>query len=127
MTSSDAPALVLPNPLVQPRPLTGQTPDPTSGRGYVDDSNPKRLSRRRDRWARMLTERMAMWDRVAAENYGVDQVPLTLQEQLEQELSMGTSDLESQAGIWGPETVNVRRARVAEMMRQIGVSQGTQA
>ena len=124
--SSNAP-LPLPNPFVQPRPLSGQTPDPTAGRGFVDDASPKRLSRRRDRWAKFLTERRVMWGRVAVENFGVDQVPLTQQEQFEQELGMGNSDLEAQAGIWGPQTVQARRARVAEMIKQLALQGGVSA
>ena len=106
------------NPFSNPNPLQGQRPDPTHGRGWADDGNPGRLTRRTERWAGWM-ERLSMRLNVLADgNHGFDQVPLTPQEQVEIEEYKTPDELEMEAAVYSPEAVIENRARLtSEAMR----------
>jgi len=100
------------NPFLSPKSLDGREPDPTAGRGYVDDSSPTRLTRRMDVLIAKIQQRLVTATQFAKENQGFDRVPLRPDEQLENLSKMGTDDLRQLAGVYGVDEVQAMRRRV---------------
>jgi hypothetical protein len=100
------------NPLHRPKRLDGSTKDPTGGRGYADDENPTRLSRRTARWSELMSNLLSRLNTLADDNADFDAVPLNMDEQLYLESKKTMEDLEREAGIYGREEVLDRRARL---------------
>ena len=101
--------MALENPFLLPRKLDGSLPDPTHRRGWADDGDPTRLTRMAQRGERMITQMISGLSVHADGQYGTDQIPITEAEQLLMEASKGSSDLEAEAGIFGPESVQSER------------------
>ena len=97
--------MALENPFLLPRKLDGSVPDPTHQRGWADQEDPTRLSRFSMVGERMINRMVAGLSENADDQYGTDQIPLTTAEELMMESPKGSSDLEAEAGIFGPEAV----------------------
>lgn len=100
------------NPLHRPKRLDGATVDPTGGRGYTDDEDRTRLSRRAERWLHRMNNLIQRLDVLADDNADFDTVPLNVDEQLYLEEKKTMDDLEREAGIFGRDEVLDRRARL---------------
>ena len=102
------------NPFLTPQPLDGPTEDPPQGRGWADDQEPRRFRRRADRFRQHTDRFLQMLRTRAVDELGFDQIPLQPDEQLIEEMSKSTDDLEMEAAVYGPDAVKRRRFEVMQ-------------